>query len=151
VNAESKTNTTLLLLSVAFAALAVVFLGDLWGRPAGQLAIRLVDTNFLNTATPTRRTCTPTKGRTAGRGLHSVRPSALTQLAAVPAVVLHQLVLVNYGEFASPDDAEAFGAAALGMRKDEYDAQLCELADQIMRCGCAKNVCPLAKSEMPHS
>jgi hypothetical protein len=38
---------------------------------------------------------------------------------------------VNYGPFASPDDAETFGAAALGLDKDEYYARLCELADQI--------------------
>jgi hypothetical protein len=63
-----------------------------------------------------------------------VHPIFLTQLAAVPALVLYQLVLVNYGEFASPDDAETFGAGALGLTKDEYYARLCELADQLGGC-----------------
>jgi hypothetical protein len=40
----------------------------------------------------------------------------LTQLPQVPALVLYQLVLVNYGEFVSADDAETFGASALGTR-----------------------------------
>jgi hypothetical protein len=60
-----------------------------------------------------------------------VHPFFLTQLDVVPYLVLYQLVLVNYGPFASPDDAETFGAAALGLDKDEYYARLCELADQI--------------------
>ena len=32
----------------------------------------------------------------------------------MPLLALYQLVLVNYGTFAGPDDAEAFDAAALG-------------------------------------
>ena len=47
------------------------------------------------------------------------------------ALVLYQLVLVNYGTFASSDDAEALGAAALGISKDEYYHELCQIADQI--------------------
>ncbi len=49
----------------------------------------------------------------------------------VPAIALYQLVAVNYGIFASPDDAETFGAAVLGIPRDEYYAQLCELTDEI--------------------
>jgi hypothetical protein len=60
-----------------------------------------------------------------------VHPLFMTQLARVPYLVLYQLVLVNYGEFASADDAETFGAAALGLSKEEYYTQPCELADQI--------------------
>lgn len=60
-----------------------------------------------------------------------VHPFFMTQLDAVPYLVLYQLVLVNYGPFASPDDAETFGAAALGLSRDDYYAALCELADQI--------------------
>jgi hypothetical protein len=60
-----------------------------------------------------------------------VHPFFMTQLERVPHLVLYQLVLVNYGEFASADDAETFGATALGLAKDEYYRILCELADQI--------------------
>jgi len=60
-----------------------------------------------------------------------VHPCYMTQLAYVPYLVLYQLVLVNYGAFASPDDAETFGAAAIGLSKDDYYNTICELADQL--------------------
>ncbi len=66
----------------------------------------------------------------------SVHPIFMTQLENVPAIVLYQLVLVNYGVFASSDDAETFGAHALGMSKEDYYNALCEMADQIGGCGC---------------
>lgn len=77
------------------------------------------------------------KGNRPGDGFTLwVHPLLMTQLDAVPAVALYQLVLVNYGEFASPADAETFGAAALGLGKDEYYARLCGLADQLAGCAC---------------
>lgn len=60
-----------------------------------------------------------------------VHPAFLTDPARVPALVLYQLVAVNYGEFASAHDAETFGAAALGLTRDEYYALLCESADRV--------------------
>jgi hypothetical protein len=60
-----------------------------------------------------------------------VHPIYMTQLQSVPYLALYQLVAVNYGEFASADDAETFGAAALGISRDEYYDALCELADQL--------------------
>ena len=75
------------------------------------------------------------KGAKPGDGfIMAVHPFFMTQLANVPVLVLYQLVLVNYGEFASSDDAEAFGAAALGMSKEAYYALLCNLADQLPNC-----------------
>ena len=59
-----------------------------------------------------------------------VHPVFMTQLAQVPGLVFYQLVLVNYGGFASADDAETFGATALGISRDEYYHVLCELAEQ---------------------
>ena len=61
----------------------------------------------------------------------AVHPFFETQLDHVPALVLYQLVALNYGEFASSDEAETFGAAALGMTRDEYYDLLCECADQL--------------------
>ena len=55
---------------------------------------------------------------------------ALTLEDAVRAA-LYQLVAVNYGEFASADEAETFGAAALGLTRDEYYDQLCAIADRM--------------------
>ena len=46
-------------------------------------------------------------------------------------LVLYQLVVVNYGDFASADEAETFGAAALGLTRDEYYAALCAMADEV--------------------
>ncbi len=60
-----------------------------------------------------------------------VHPFFMTQLERVPELVLYQLVLVNYGEFATAEDAETFGAAVLGIPRDEYYSSLCEMADAI--------------------
>lgn len=74
------------------------------------------------------------KGAQPGDGFTMfVHPFYMTQLERVSYLVLYQLVLVNYGEFASPDDAETFGAAALGISKDEYYNTLCTMADEINR------------------
>lgn len=60
-----------------------------------------------------------------------VHPVYMTQLEAVPLLAFYQLVTVNYGEFASADDAEVFAAHALGQSVEECYARLCELADQL--------------------
>jgi hypothetical protein len=60
-----------------------------------------------------------------------VHPFFGTEPGMVPALVLYQLVLVNYGDFASPTDAEIFGATVLGMDQDAYYRKLCELADLV--------------------
>ena len=59
-------------------------------------------------------------------------PNARQSLSA-SAVALGSgiLVLVNYGAFAAPEDAEAFSAAALGLGRDDYYDRLCRLADQL--------------------
>ena len=49
----------------------------------------------------------------------------------VALLALYQIVSINYGAFASPDDAEAFGAAVLGIPQEEYYAALCAMADEI--------------------
>lgn len=53
------------------------------------------------------------------------------RLDDLPALILYHLVTVNYGDFATFNEAEEFGSAALGMGKDEYYQLLCHLADQI--------------------
>jgi hypothetical protein len=60
-----------------------------------------------------------------------VHPLFLLDLPAVPSLVLYQLVVVNYGDFASPDDALAFGATALGLTDEEYYEKLCALAEPL--------------------
>jgi hypothetical protein len=71
-----------------------------------------------------------------------VHPCFQTRMEHVPLVVLYQLVLVNYGEFASADDAETFGASALGLTKDDYYERLCALADELSgrsSCDCGEH------------
>ncbi len=63
-----------------------------------------------------------------GYMLH-VHPMFMTRLDKVPHLVFYHLVVVNYGEFASPDDAEIFGAAALGLEREDYYQILCEMSD----------------------
>jgi len=53
------------------------------------------------------------------------------RLGNVPALVFYHLVAVNYGEFATHNEAEEFGSSALGMEKEEYYQLLCCLTDQI--------------------
>ena len=60
-----------------------------------------------------------------------VHPLFMTQLEKVPLLVLYQLVVVNYGAIAAAEDAETFGAAALGLSQDEYYQILCRLADEL--------------------
>ncbi len=77
-------------------------------------------------AHPVARGETPEEGYTL-----CIHPCFMTQLKLVPFLALYQLVLVNYGEFASSDDAEAFGASALGIAREDYYQILCEAADQL--------------------
>jgi hypothetical protein len=60
-----------------------------------------------------------------------VHPVYMLDLNDVPFLVLYQLVAVNYGDFAAADEAEMFGAAALGLSRDDYYETVCELADRV--------------------
>jgi hypothetical protein len=54
MTSNAKTEKVLRILAVLFLALTGAFLFNLWGRPAPQSSIALVDTNFLDTATVRR-------------------------------------------------------------------------------------------------
>jgi hypothetical protein len=60
-----------------------------------------------------------------------VHPLFLADLRRVPWLVFYQLVRVNYGPFASAEDAETFGAHALGLEKDSYYQALCQMANLV--------------------
>lgn len=49
----------------------------------------------------------------------------------LPALILYQLVLVNYGDLATPNDAELFGSGVLGMDRDAYYEQIVTLTDSL--------------------
>lgn len=61
----------------------------------------------------------------------SIHPIFVPGSPQAIAATLYHLVAVNYGEFASHDEAETFGAAALGLTRDEYYNQLCAMSDQV--------------------
>ena len=79
-------------------------------------------------ALPVRKGAHPEDGFTM-----FVHPRFEAEREQLAALVCYQLVAVNYGQFASPDDAIAFGAAALGLAEDDYYRTVCELADQLPR------------------
>lgn len=60
-----------------------------------------------------------------------IHPHFESDSESVPALVLYQLVAVNYGDFATSDDAEEFGSAALGISREDYYQHICRLADEI--------------------
>ena len=60
-----------------------------------------------------------------------VHPFFAIDSRAVIYLVLYQLVVVNYGTFASSGDAEIFGANALGISKETYYLELCQVADSL--------------------
>lgn len=78
-----------------------------------------------------------------------VHPRFMSQLDRVGWLVLYQLVAVNYGEFASADEAETFGAAALGLTRDEYYAALCAMADEIGGGDPGGTAAPVAACGLP--
>ena len=43
----------------------------------------------------------------------------MMQQERLPHLVLYQLMLVNYGEFASPGNAETFGGSTVGIARDD--------------------------------
>ncbi len=60
-----------------------------------------------------------------------IHPYFSTEPGRVPRLALYQIVAINYGAFASPEDAESFGAAVLGISRDQYYSELCAMADEI--------------------
>ncbi|MEW8027154.1 MAG: hypothetical protein AB2792_07195 [Candidatus Thiodiazotropha sp.] len=52
----------------------------------------------------------------------------------IPALILYQLVLVNYGDLATANDAEIFGATVLGMDRDAYYERIVSLVDEVWGC-----------------
>lgn len=62
----------------------------------------------------------------------AIHPQFALRLDLVPALVFYQLVALNYGDFASAEDAELFGSSALGMDREEYYQRICSCADELI-------------------
>lgn len=61
----------------------------------------------------------------------SLHPLFEQQSAVLPALILYQSVLVNYGDLATAEDAELFGSGILGLDRDTYYAQIAALTDTL--------------------
>ena len=70
----------------------------------------------------------------AGGYILTVHPSFEGDAATLPMLVAYHLVCVNYGEIAGSEAAEAFGAALMGMKVDDYYLELCKIADSLSSC-----------------
>lgn len=49
----------------------------------------------------------------------------------LPALILYQSVIVNYGDLATAMDAEIFGAEVLGMDREDYYSLIADLTDSV--------------------
>lgn len=58
-----------------------------------------------------------------------LHPSLRMDERAVSMATLYHIPSVNYGEIVTSDDAELFGATAMGMEVEAYYKDLCALAD----------------------
>lgn len=61
----------------------------------------------------------------------AIHPNFEQNTEALPALILYQLVLVNYGDLATPIDAEFFGSTVLGMERDSYYEYIMLLTDSL--------------------
>ena len=75
--------------------------------------------------------CVPNENNEEGGYTIYIHEFFKDKLGYVPMLVLYHMVSVNYGEFATFEEAEFFGASALGIEREEYYQTLCDLADQI--------------------
>lgn len=55
------------------------------------------------------------------------------QVDILPALILYQSVLVNYGDLATAIDAEFFGSTVLGIERDSYYNQIVSLTDYLWK------------------
>lgn len=68
---------------------------------------------------------------TAGFALY-LHPQFERATRVLPLLIAYQLVRVNYGDLATSDEAELFGAALLGMTPGDYYNAVCAAADSIL-------------------
>ena len=72
-----------------------------------------------------------------------VRSRFAREPARIPCLVRSQLVVVNDGAFATPEEVVTFEAARLNPSKEAYYTALCELADELAASAPGEpRVCP---------
>ncbi len=60
-----------------------------------------------------------------------VHPRFRDREELLPLLIAYHLVRVNYGQVATHEEAELFGATLLGLDRDAYYQKLCDAADEI--------------------
>jgi hypothetical protein len=60
-----------------------------------------------------------------------IHPYFEDQPEAWPLLIAYHIPSMNYGEIATHEEAEIFGATLLGLEQDEYYNALCELTDSM--------------------
>ena len=60
-----------------------------------------------------------------------VHPWFESQPQVWPLLIAYHIPSINYGDIASHEDAERYGATLLGLSPDEYYKAICELVDSI--------------------
>lgn len=61
-----------------------------------------------------------------------VHPAFRDRDDVLPLLIAYQLVRINYGDIATHEDAEAFGAALFNFEVDEYYKRVCAAADEVL-------------------
>lgn len=62
-----------------------------------------------------------------------VHPALESETDLWPLVMAYHIVSINYGEIATSDEAELFGATLLGLEVEDYYQALCEVSDHLPR------------------
>lgn len=76
--------------------------------------------------------CAQPLGDTPAEGFRLfVHPAFAGRDDVLPALVAYHLVRVNYGEIATHEEAELFGATLLDLDREDYYRTLCALADSV--------------------
>lgn len=60
-----------------------------------------------------------------------IHPAFQEQQQALPLLIAYHLVVINYGEIVTNEEAELYGAALNGLEVEDYYQRLCALADQL--------------------
>lgn len=58
----------------------------------------------------------------------------------LPLLIAYHLVRINYGQVATPLDAEVFASSLLGMDQEDYYQRICALADELVDLATASNI-----------
>jgi len=74
----------------------------------------------------------PVDGRAANGYTMYVHPALAGRTTDTVAAILYGLVVVNYGEAATGEVGEAFGAAVLGLDREAYYRTMCRIVDRVL-------------------